>query len=261
MLETGREYTIEFFYSGMPRERDASAEWPFARDAAGRPWITTACEDQGSRSGGRTRTQWRDEPEGMEISVAIPNGLTDVSNGTLVGKTDLGDGYTRWDWRVHYPINSYGVALNIGNYVHFTDRLGGLALDYYVMPEHLERAKTQFAQAKPMLATYQKYFGEYPFAKDGYKLVEVPYLGMEHQSAVAYGNRFANGYLERDFTGVGINTKFDYIIIHESGHEWFGNAISAAGYIGHVDSRSMGHLSRRPLRRGSLWPRRRESSI
>jgi aminopeptidase N len=227
-LEAGREYAIDFFYSGMPREEGRFGGMAFRKDAAGRPWITTACEDEGASIWWPNKDQWRDEPEGMEISVAIPTGLTDVSNGTLEGKTDLGDGYTRWDWRVHYPINSYGVALNIGHYVHFADRLDGLPLDYYVMPENLDRAKAQFAQAKPMLATYQKYFGEYPFAKDGYKLVEVPYAGMEHQSAIAYGNRFANGYLERDFTGVGISTKFDFIIIHESAHEWFGNAVSAA---------------------------------
>jgi aminopeptidase N len=227
-LEGGREYTIDFFYSGMPRQEGRFGGMAFRRDATGRPWITTACEDEGASIWWPNKDQWRDEPEGMEISVAIPNGLVDVSNGALVGTTDLGDGYTRWDWRVHYPINAYDVALNIGNYVHFEDRLDGLALDYYVMPENLDRAKSQFAQARPMLEIYQKYFGEYPFVKDGYKLIEVPYLGMEHQSAVAYGNRFANGYLERDFTGVGISTKFDFIIIHESAHEWFGNAVSAA---------------------------------
>ena len=112
--------------------------------------------------------------------------------------------------------------------MHFADRLGDLPLDFYVLPGSLEKAKRQFAQAKPMLEAFQKYFGEYPFKKDGYKLIEVPYSGMEHQSAVTYGNRFANGYLERDWTGVGISPKFDFIIIHESGHEWFGNAVSAA---------------------------------
>jgi aminopeptidase N len=120
------------------------------------------------------------------------------------------------------------VSLNIGAYEHFSDRLGDLTLDYYCLPENLEKAKKQFAQAKPMMEAYQKYFGEYPFKRDGYKLIEVPYSGMEHQSAVTYGNRFANGYLERDWTGVGVSLKFDFIIIHESGHEWFGNSITAA---------------------------------
>jgi len=164
----------------------------------------------------------------MLITVAVPNDLMDVSNGKLMGKKDLGDGYTRWDWRVHYPINNYDVALNIGNYIHFADKFQDLPLDYYVLPEDLEGAKRQFAQVPGMMKAYYHYLGEYPFKKDGYKLVEVPYAGMEHQSAVAYGNHFANGYLNRDWTGVGISPRFDFIIIHESGHEWFGNAITAA---------------------------------
>ena len=164
----------------------------------------------------------------MEISVEIPNGLTDASNGKFVSKTDLGDGYTRWDWLVHYPINNYDVSLNIGAYEHFSDKLGDLPLDFYALPEDLEKAKSQFAQAKEMLEAYQHYFGEYPFKKDGYKLIQAPYTGMEHQSAVTYGNRFINGYGGRDWTGVGISPKFDFIIIHESAHEWFGNAITAA---------------------------------
>ena len=164
----------------------------------------------------------------MRLSVSIPNDLVDASNGRFMGKTDLGDGYTRWDWQIHYPINSYNVSLNIGKYVRFSDRLGDLSLDYYVLPENLEKARRQFAQVKPMIQAYEKYFGEYPFKKDGYKLIEVPYSGMEHQSAVTYGNRYANGYLERDWTGVGVSPKFDFIIIHESAHEWFGNSISAA---------------------------------
>jgi len=164
----------------------------------------------------------------MTMSVAIPHDLVDVSNGKFVGRTDLGDGYTRWDWHVQYPINSYNVSLNIGNYVQFSDRLGDLPLDFYVLPGSLEKAKVQFAQARPMIEAYERVFGEYPFKKDGFKLIEVPYSGMEHQSAVTYGNRFANGYLERDWTGVGISLKFDFIIIHESAHEWFGNAVSAA---------------------------------
>ena len=209
-------------------DRAASAASPSRRIPPGHPWINTACEGDGASVWWPNKDQWRDEVENMEISVAIPNGLVDVSNGKFVGKTDLGDGYTRWDWLVHYPINNYDVSLNIGNYVHFADRLGDLPLDFYALPEDLEKAKKQFAQAKGMLEAYQHYFGEYPFKKDGYKLIEAPYSGMEHQSAVTYGNHFTNGYLERDWTGVGISPRFDFIIIHESGHEWFGNSVTAA---------------------------------
>jgi len=227
-LRAGRVYTIDFYYSGNPLETGRFGGIAFRKDPAGRPWINTACEGIGASIWWPNKDQWRDEVESMRISVSIPNDLVDVSNGKFLGKTDLGDGYTRWDWLVHYPINNYDVSLNIGKYEHFSDRLGDLPLDFYALPEDLEKAKKQFAQAKGMLQAFQHYFGEYPFKKDGYKLIEVPYSGMEHQSAVTYGNHFANGYLERDWTGVGISLRFDFIIIHESGHEWFGNSITAA---------------------------------
>jgi aminopeptidase N len=227
-LRKGREYSIDFHYSGTPQEKGRFGGIAFRKDPNGKHWINTACEGEGSSIWWPSKDQWRDEPAGMRLSVAIPNDLVDVSNGKFVGKTDLGDGYTRWDWLVQYPINSYNVSLNIGDYVHFGDRSGDLPLDFYVLPGSLDKARKQFAQAKPMIEIYENIFGEYPFAKDGYKLIEVPYSGMEHQSAVTYGNRFANGYLERDWTGVGVSPKFDFIIIHESAHEWFGNAVSAA---------------------------------
>ena len=227
-LVAGREYAIDFHYSGTPEQSGRFGGFVFQTTEGGRTWIYTACEGQGSSIWWPSKDQWRDEPERMDISVAVPGHLTNVSNGRLLGRTDLGDGYTRWDYRVHYPINSYNVSVNVTDYVHFSDTLGELTLDFYVTPENLEKARVQFAQAKPMIEGFLEYFGEYPFVQDGYKLIEVPYSGMEHQSAVTYGNRFANGYLERDWTGVGVSLKFDFIIIHESGHEWFGNAVSAA---------------------------------
>ena len=227
-LHAGKTYSIDFYYSGTPIHQGRFGGFTFGTDTIGHPWIYTACEGIGASIWWPNKDQWRDEVESMEISVAVPNNLLDVSNGKFMGKTDLGDGYTRWDWMVHYPINNYDVALNIGNYQHFSDKLGDLDLDFYALPEDLDKAKKQFSQAKGMLEAFQHYFGEYPFKKDGYKLVEVPYSGMEHQSAVAYGNHFANGYLDRDWTGVGISPRFDFIIIHESGHEWFGNSITAA---------------------------------
>jgi len=227
-LKKGHTYTVDFYYSGNPVEQGRFGGMTFKKDPAGKVWINTACEETGASVWWPNKDQWRDEVESMRISVAVPNGLMDVSNGRFMGKKDLGDGYTRWDWMVHYPINNYDVSLNIGDYTHFGETLGKLTMDYYVLPADLDKAKVQFAQAKPMIQAYQHYFGEYPFIKDGYKLIEAPYTGMEHQSAVTYGNHFKNGYYERDWTGVGISPRFDFIIIHESGHEWFGNAVTAA---------------------------------
>lgn len=232
-LKQGQTYSILFRYSGAPKAKGRFGGMTFEQDPAGRPWITTACEDDGSSIWWPSKDQWKDEPQdGMDISVSVPNALTDVSNGRFVSRIDLHDGYSQWNWHVTYPINSYDVALNIAAYSHFSDTYKSrdfppLTLDYYALPEDLDKAKAQFPQATNMLKAFEHYFGEYPFARDGYKLIEVPYSGMEHQSAVSYGNHFANGYLNRDWTGVGISPRFDFIIIHESGHEWFGNAITA----------------------------------
>ncbi|MGI4827343.1 MAG: M1 family metallopeptidase [Janthinobacterium lividum] len=230
VLKKDQEYTVIVAYSGHPERQGRFGCFSFDKDKEGKPWITTACEGEGASVWWPNKDQWRDEPQdGMQIDVSVPNGLIDVSNGRFEGSEDLGDGYTEWHWRVHYPINNYDVALNIGEYQHFTaPQHGATTLDYYALPEDLEKAKVQFGQVPTMLDAYEHFFGEYPFDKDGYKLIEVPYAGMEHQSAVAYGNHFENGYYGRDWTGVGISPRFDFIIIHESGHEWFGNAVTAA---------------------------------
>ena len=233
-LRAMRTYEVAIKYHGNPVAKGRFGGMSFEQDPVGRPWIFTADEDDGCSIWWPCKDQWRDEPQqGMDISVAVPDALTDISNGRFASKVDLHDGYTQWNWRVSYPINSYDVALNIGAYSHFSDTYTNsaykpLTLDFYALPEDVDKAKAQFAQVKGMLDAYEHYFGEYPFARDGYKLIEVPYAGMEHQSAVAYGNEFDNGYLHRDWTGVSISPRFDFIIIHESGHEWFGNAITAA---------------------------------
>jgi aminopeptidase N len=224
-LQSGKVYSIGFYYSGYPTPIGRFGSFVFDHDAAGHPWVYTACEEVGASMWWPNKDQWRQEVENMEISVSAPSNLVEVSNGKFMGKTDLGDGYTRWDWFVHYPINNYDVSLNIGNYVHFSEHFRKQTLDFWVLPEDLERAKKQFVQARSMMESHTHYLGEYPFIKDGYKLIQVPYSGMEHQTAVTYGNHFANGFLER---GTEVAKRFDGIIIHESGHEWFGNAVSAA---------------------------------
>ena len=203
----------------------------FTTDSLGKPWVATACEGVGAAIWWPNKDQLTDEVDSILISVSVPKGLKDVSNGRLRKVTDLKDGYTKFDWFVGNPINNYDVEANIADYVHFDDSYmgenGKLTLDYWVLPYNLERAKKQFgANVKPMLKGFEHWFGPYPFYKDGYKLVETPHLGMEHQSGVAYGNKYRNGYLGRDLSGTGKGLNWDFIVVHESGHEWFGNNIT-----------------------------------
>ncbi|MBO2009896.1 M1 family metallopeptidase [Hymenobacter negativus] len=227
------EFTVQ--YSGNPTVAK-KAPWDgglvFTTDAAGKPWVASACQGVGASIWWPTKDQQADEVDSMLISISVPNGLKDVSNGRLRKTTKLKDGYTRFDWAVRNPINNYDVALNVGDYQHFSDSYQGekgpLTLDYWVLPENVAKAKTQFAaNVKPMLKSMEHWFGPYPWYQDGYKLVDAPHLGMEHQSAVAYGNKYQNGYLGKDRSNTGWGTKWDFIIIHESGHEWFGNNITS----------------------------------
>ncbi len=228
MLARNTTYEIEVYYSGYPQEIGRFGGIVFDEDSLGNPWVFTACQGPGANVWWPNKDQQYDEPDSMNISVTVPSSLQDISNGHLISKQELNNNWTKYNWKISYPINNYCVALNIGNYVHFSETSMDFPINYYVQPYHLEAAKEHFKQVVPMLECYEKHFGDYPFPKDGYKLIEVPYAGMEHQTAVAYGNNFQNGYLGRDWTGVEISTKFDFIIIHESGHEWFGNIITAA---------------------------------
>lgn len=227
------EFTV--FYSGNPSIAK-NAPWDggfvFSKDESGKPWVGVACQGFGASSWWPNKDHQSDEVDSMMISITVPEGLMDVSNGRLQSTEKMPGGFTKFNWFVSYPINNYAVTFNIADYAHFTDELmaekGKLTLDYYVLRENLEKAKKQFnANVKPMLNCFEHWFGSYPFYRDGYKLVETPYLGMEHQSAVAYGNQYKNGYLGRDLSGTGLGLKWDYIVVHESGHEWFGNNITS----------------------------------
>jgi aminopeptidase N len=207
---------------------EGGVQWE--KDKNGNDYIATSCQGLGASAWWPCKDHMYDEPDSVLISVTVPAKLADVSNGRLRKITTNEDSTRTFDWFVSQPISNYSVNINIANYEHFADTLNGekgkLDLDFYVLPYNLEKAKKQFAQAKLMLRAFEYWFGPYAFYEDGYKLVEVPYLGMEHQSSVTYGNHYQNGYLGRDLSGTGWGLKWDFIIIHESGHEWFANNIT-----------------------------------
>ncbi|MBC8153733.1 MAG: M1 family metallopeptidase [Bacteroidetes bacterium] len=229
----GQTESLTVQYAGKPRVAkrppwEGGLVW--SRDRAGGWFIATACQGLGASAWWPCKDHLYDEPDSMRIRVTVPDNLTDVSNGRLRHVTTNNDGTRTFDWFVANPISNYGVNLNVGNYVHWSDTLRGeggpLTLDFYALPEHEDSARRQFTQVKPMLRAFEHWFGPYPFYEDGYKLVEVPYLGMEHQSSVTYGNGFRNGYRGRDLSGTGWGLLWDFIIVHESGHEWFANNIT-----------------------------------
>jgi aminopeptidase N len=232
-LKKDSEHQITFYYSGKPRTAlnppwDGGFIWTY--DKEGNPWIEVACQGVGASLWWPNKDHQSDKPDSMLLSVTIPQNLEDVSNGRLRSKIILPNGKVQYNWFISYPINNYDVTLNIGKYSHFSDLYTSgdgskLTLDYYVMPQNLQKAKEHFKEVKRMLACYEKYFGKYPFYRDGYKLIESSYNGMEHQSAIAYGNHYLFGYEGRATSRVGLN--FDFIIIHESAHEWWGNSVTS----------------------------------
>lgn len=227
---TVNEFVVS--YAGKPREA-LNAPWDggfsWKKDNNGNHFVATSCQGLGASAWWPNKDHMYDEVDSMAISVTVPKDLMDVSNGRLRKVEDNGDTKT-YHWFVNSPINNYGVNVNIGDYVHFGEKYKGekgtLDLDYYVLRDNLEKAKEQFKQVPMMMEAFEHWFGPYPFYEDGFKLVEVPYLGMEHQSSVTYGNQYQNGYLGNDLSGTGWGLKFDFIIIHEAGHEWFANSIT-----------------------------------
>lgn len=233
-IPKGKIDSFLVYYSGNPIAAtrapwDGGFDWK--KDSQGKPWVATACQGLGASVWWPNKDHQSDEVDSMLISVAVPEGLMNVSNGRLVKTEKLPDGYSKFHWKVVNPINNYNVALNIGDYAHFEQiypgEKGPLTIDYYVLKENKDKIDHLRKNAKETLQAFEHWFGPYPFYEDGYKLVETAHLGMEHQSAVAYGNKYKNGYLGKDGSGTGWGLKWDFIVVHETGHEWFGNNITA----------------------------------
>ncbi len=231
---TGATNTLRFYYHGKPRAA-RHAPWDggfvWAADSTGATWIATAVQGLGASAWWPTKDTQADEPDSQRVAINVPRGMANVSNGRLRATRPQRDGSTTYEWFISSPINNYDVAVNAGRYAHFSDTYAGeggtLTLDYWPLAYHLEVARRQFSQVKPMLKCFEHWFGPFPWYQDGYKLVETPHLGMEHQSAVAYGNRYVNGYMGRDLSQTGRGLQWDFIIVHESAHEWWGNSITS----------------------------------
>lgn len=222
------------YYHGKPKVAkrapwDGGVVWK--KDKAGNPWITVACQGLGASVWYPCKDYQGDEPDSATMHIATPSNLVSISNGRLRSVKKNAGGYSVYTWAVVNPINSYNLVPYIGKYVHFGEiykgEKGDLTMDYWVLDSNLTKAKKQFKDAARMMKAFEYWFGPYPFYEDGYKLVDAPFLGMEHQSAVAYGNGYKNGYLGKDLSGSGQGLKWDFIIVHESGHEWFGNNITS----------------------------------
>ncbi len=230
-VNTQKEVVI--YYHGKPHAAK-NAPWDggviWSKDSNKSPWISIACQGMAGSVWYPCKDHQSDEPDSASVFITAPKELVTVSNGHLRSKKINMDGTATYNWAVVNPINNYNIIPYIGKYVNFSDTLNGkggvLELNYWVLENNLEKAKKQFTQVKPMLRCFEDWFGKYPFYEDGYKLVQSPFLGMEHQSAVAYGNNFINGYMGRDLSSTGWGLKWDFIIVHESGHEWFGNNIT-----------------------------------
>jgi aminopeptidase N len=232
--EVKKKSYIYVYYHGKPRIA-IRPPWDggliMQKDKNKNPFVSIACQGLGASIWYPCKDHQSDEPDSAEMHVTIPDSLTCVGNGRFRGKINNGDGTATFVWAVVNPINNYNLIPYIGKYVHFSEiyegEKGKLDMDYWVLEYNLDKAREQFKDAPRMMKAFEHWFGPYPFYEDGYKLVESPHLGMEHQSATAYGNGFKNGYRGGDLSGTGWGLKWDFIIVHESGHEWFANNITS----------------------------------
>ncbi len=229
----GERRTLRAYYHGKPKAAvnppwDGGLIW--RTDSLGNRWVATANQGLGASVWWPNKDTQADEPDSQRVAVRVPDPMVNVSNGRLRRVVRHDDQSTTWEWFLTHPINNYDVAINAGNYAHFSEIVRGengpLTVDYWPLAHHRQAAEQQFRQVPPMLQCFEQWFGPYPFYEDGYKLIETPHLGMEHQSGVGYGNRFQNGYLGTDLSGTGVGLLWDFIIVHESAHEWWGNSIT-----------------------------------
>ncbi len=242
--------TVTVHYHGRPRVAvnppwDGGFAW--AQDSLSRPWIATANQALGASVWWPNKDTQADEPDSQRIAITVPERMVNVSNGRLRSVTPHGDGTATWEWFVASPINNYNVTVNAGAYTHFGEVLQGeggpLTLDFWPLEQNLDSARRQFTQVAENLACFEHWFGPFPWYEDGYTLVETPHLGMEHQSAIAYGNGYRNGYRGRDLSGTGLGLEWDFIIVHENAHEWWGNSVTTVDLADMWVHESFGHYA------------------